>query len=146
MRIRAVAVLLVLVLAACAKTDARTGVPAFEMPEAWRAAGVQADTVREGTELYQMDDAGRAVRYLYRPQDTTVAPQVLLVMLVHLRSRYASVMDPSGPLPDTIGGTADSLVVVGLPQGNPFPSGTPDAAKFDSLNLNLEQVRALFRR
>jgi hypothetical protein len=145
MPVRPAHLLVALALAACATSDS-SGLPSFEMPEAWRAAGVAVDTVSADMR-YAYGHVGQVVRYLYQPRDSTIAPQALLVTLIHSRPDWLALAAEEGPPPgDSIWGTADSLVVVALAQSNPFVPGTPDAARFDSLNLSLDRIKALFRR
>jgi hypothetical protein len=144
MRIHVIPVLLV--LAACSGGGDRPTLPAFAVPETWAAAGIRADTVAAEDRFQYGAGVGQVVQYLYRPQDSALAPQALLVTLTYARVDWLALANEEGPPPgDTIWGSADSLVVVALPQSNPFLPGSPDAARFDSLALGLAQVRGLFQ-
>ena len=88
----------------------------------------------------------RAVVFSYLPSDSTIRPQVLAVIAVYDSAAWAAVRTEGGPPPgDSVASRRGLVYVVGQPQSNPFPDGTPDAVLFALLELKPSEVVALVR-
>jgi hypothetical protein len=76
------------------------------------------------------------------PRDTSIAPQVLLGVIVYRRPDWAKIAAEPGPPQGDVLVERDSIVVIAaLPQSNPFVPGSADSAAFDSLRVSLEQAK-----
>ena len=130
-------------------------------PDAAPAAVVSADGTFEilvparWTGAYRIDSLSTpeqgtarpgALNLVYLPADTAVRPQTLVVVAVYDSAAWAAVRAEQGPPPgDSVSSRAGRVYVVGLPQSNPFAPGSPDAARFDSLQLRPAEVPTLVR-
>ena len=87
-----------------------------------------------------------ALNLVYLPSDTVIRPQTLVVVAVYDSAAWAVVRATEGPPPgDSVAARAGRVYVVGLPQSNPFAPGSPDAVRFDSLQLRPAEVATLVR-
>lgn len=125
--------------AASAGTEASSGPPPIQVqiPSRWEGRyGVDTLSTRErGTAL------PGAREYYYRPLDLSFHREVLAVVAVYDSTAWAAVLAEGGPPPgDSVGASGGRVYVVALPQSNPFPTGTPDAASFDTLQLRPNEV------
>jgi hypothetical protein len=85
-----------------------------------------------------------ALEYYYHPSvDTTIPEQVLAVVAVYDSAAWAAARAEGGPPPgDSVTARAGRVYIVGLPQSNPYAGGTPDSARFDTLQLTRAELGA----
>lgn len=93
-------------------------------------------------------ELGRARRgalvFSYLPSDSTIRPQVLAVVATYDSAAWVAVRAEGGPPPgDSVIARAGRVYVVGLPQSNPFPTGSADAVLFELLQLKPPEVMAM---
>ncbi len=82
-----------------------------------------------------------AVVFNYIPSDSSIRPQALLVVAVYDSAAWQAVRKEGGPPPgDSVAAKNGKVFVVGLPQSNPFPAGSPDAMVFQLLALKQTEV------
>ena len=87
-----------------------------------------------------------ALNLVYLPADSSIRPQTLVVVAVYDSATWSAVRAEAGPPPgDSVAARAGRDYVVGLPQSNPFPPGSKDAVRFDSLGLRPAEVATLVR-
>jgi len=87
-----------------------------------------------------------ALNLVYLPADSSIRPQTLVVVAVYDSATWSAVRAEAGPPPgDSVAARAGRVYVVGLPQSNPFPPGSKDAVRFDSLELRPAEVATLVR-
>ena len=87
-----------------------------------------------------------ALNLVFSPADTSIRPQALVVVTVYDSAAWTAVRAEGGPPPgDSVAAKAGRVYVVALPQSNPFVPGSPDAARFDALELRPAEVTALVR-
>lgn len=87
-----------------------------------------------------------ALLFQYLPSDSTMRREALLVVAVYDSAAWRTVRAEDGPPPgDSVAARHGRVYVVALPQSNPFPGGTPDAAVFDALRLKPAEVASLVR-
>ena len=88
----------------------------------------------------------RALVFSYLPSDSTIRPQVLAVIAVYDSAAWAAVRTEGGPPPgDSVTAKGGRVYIVGQPQSNPFPEGSPDAVLFALLELKPAEVAAMVR-
>jgi hypothetical protein len=82
----------------------------------------------------------------YLPADTTIRPQALVAIAVYDSATWRAVRAEEGPPPgDSVAVHAGRVYVIGLPQSNPFPEGSPDATVFQFLELHPNEIAGLIR-
>jgi hypothetical protein len=82
----------------------------------------------------------------YLPADTTIRPQALVAVVTYDSASWREVSAEEGPPPgDSVAARNGKVFVIGLPQSNPFPPTSPDAATFDRLTLRPAEVARLIR-
>jgi hypothetical protein len=104
---------------------------------------------------YQVDTLSTAERgtalpgtwvFLYQPADSAMRPQALLAVAVYDSAAWQAVRADGGPPPgDSVTAHARRVYVLGLPQSNPFPPGSVDAVRFDSLQLKPAELPTIVR-
>jgi len=115
---------------------------ALALPERWKGhfRVDSLSTQERGTAL------PGAVVFNYLPADTTIRPQALLVVAVYDSAAWQAVRKEAGPPPgDSVAAKGGKVFVVGLPQSNPFPPGSPDATVFQLLELKAAEISGLVR-
>ena len=120
--------------------DAPDGTYVLELPTRW-------------TGHYRVDSLSTSERararpgvlvFSYVPSDSTLRPQALAVVAVYDSAAWAMVRAEGGPPPgDSVVAYGGRVYVVGLPQSNPFPERSADAALFGLLQLRPAEVAAL---
>lgn len=84
--------------------------------------------------------------FLYRPSDSTLRPEALLVIAVYDSAAWQAVRSESGPPPgDSVTARGGRVYVLALPQSNPFAPNTPDAILFDLVQLRPKELPAMVR-
>jgi hypothetical protein len=116
-----------------------------EEPAAWH------DRVTVRVLSTGMDSTGtsalRSIYFNYMPKDTSIASQTLLGVIVYRRSDWEKIAaEPGPPMGDMLIERDSTVVIAALPQSNPFATGTPDAAAFDSLSVDLARVKNMVRK
>jgi len=87
-----------------------------------------------------------ALNLVYLPADSSYRAQTLVVVAVYDSAAWTAVRAEQGPPPgDSVAARGGRVYVVGLPQSNPFPQGSQDAGRFNSLELRPAEVAALVR-
>jgi len=123
-------------------TSGGVGSYALALPERWKGhfRVDSLSTEERGTAL------PGAVVFNYLPADTTIRPQALLVVAVYDSAAWQAVRKEAGPPPgDSVAAKRGKVFVVGLPQSNPFPPGSPDATVFQLLELKAAEISGLVR-
>lgn len=139
--IRRAAVSLLAALAACSGPpvfQSPSGAYTFTPPGSW-AGHFQSRVLgpNEGPGPYE-----EGVDFLYPPQDSTMRPQVLLRLVVYRDSAWAALLAEGGPPPgeEVRRLSGGRVLIVGLPQSNPFPASR-DSARFQGMTIDLDRVR-----
>lgn len=87
-----------------------------------------------------------ALNLVFSPADTSIRPQTLVGVAVYDSAAWTAVRAEGGPPPgDSVAAKAGRVYVVARPQSNPFVPGSPDAVRFDALELRPAEVTALVR-
>jgi hypothetical protein len=85
-----------------------------------------------------------ALNLVYLPADSSFRAQTLVVVAVYDSATWTAVRAEQGPPPgDSVAARGGRVYVVGLPQSNPFPRGSQDAGRFNSLELRPAEVAVL---
>lgn len=86
-----------------------------------------------------------AWEFLYRPVDSAIRPQVLLVVAVYDSAAWRKALAEGGPPPgDSVAARSGLVYVLGLPQSNPFPFGA-DSTVFELLQLKRAEMGSVVR-
>lgn len=149
------------VLAICAGCGSERNPPVPPPAEATPAAVTAADGTFDiliparWTGAYRVDSLSTpeqgtarpgALNLVYLPGDTSIRAQTLVVVAVYDSAAWATVRAEQGPPPgDSVAFRSGRVYIVGLPQSNPFAPGSPDAVRFDSLQLRPAEVMTLVR-
>lgn len=82
--------------------------------------------------------------FLYRPSDSSLRPEALLVVAVYDSAAWQAVRAEGGPPPgDSVTARGGRVYVLALPQSNPFAANTPDAILFHLLQLRPQELPAI---
>lgn len=124
-------------------TDAAAGF-AFRVPPAWNDHWDVA--IHEGAEAAQRGSgASTVVEFTCRPVTAGTRPEILVAIVVMDRARWEAMRKEEGPPPgDLLAERGDRVWLAGLPQSQPFAKGTADAARFEAMQLSLDQVKRGF--
>lgn len=117
---------------------------AFRIPPAWNDHWDVA--IHEGAEAAQRGSgAGTVVEFICRPVTAGTRPEILVAIVAMERARWLPLRAEAGPpLGDLLAERGDRVWLAGLPQSQPYAAGTPDAARFETMQLSLDQVKRGF--
>jgi len=124
-------------------TDAAAGFT-FRVPAAWEAEWDAA--IYEGAEAATRGSGARTVvEFTCQPVTPRTRTEILLAVVVLDRAGWAALRAEEGPPPgELLGERGDRVWVAGLPQSQPYPPGTPDAQRFERMQLTIDQVKHAF--
>lgn len=117
---------------------------AFRIPPAWNDHWDVA--IHEGAEAERRGSgASTVVEFSCRPITAGTRPEILVAIITMDRARWESMRKESGPPPGSLlAERGDRVWLAGLPRSQPFGAGTPDAARFEAMQLSLDQLKRAF--
>lgn len=117
---------------------------AFRIPPAWNDHWDVA--IHEGAEAERRGSgASTVVEFTCRPVTAGTRPEILVAIVAMDRARWNALRAEAGPPPgDLLAERGDRVWLAGLPQSQPFVAGTPDAARFEAMQLSFDQVKRGF--
>jgi hypothetical protein len=114
----------------------------LELPARWRGL-FRTDTL---TTAERGAARPPVLNVVYLPTDTTIIPQTLVVVAVYDSAAWVSARSADGPsLGDSLMARNGRVYVLGVSKSNPFPPGSVDALKFDSLALTPVDMATLIK-
>jgi hypothetical protein len=82
--------------------------------------------------------------FLYTPADSSLTTDALMTVLTYTPEQWSAIAGQGGPPPgDQVAECGSTIVVVAMPQSNPYGSGTPDGATFDQLVQAIDPAAAI---
>ncbi len=116
---------------------------ALRIPPAWNDHWDVA--LHEGKEAERRGGASTVVEFACRPVTAGTRSEILVAVVVMDRARWMAMKAEAGPPPgDLLAERGERVWLAGLPQSQPFAAGSPDAARFEAMQLSLDQVKQRF--
>ncbi|MFI5235707.1 MAG: hypothetical protein ACHQXA_08355 [Gemmatimonadales bacterium] len=150
---RRLVILLAALLVGCGSGHAKQGEGSPEIVVAGADSSYEVHLPFRWVGRYKVDTLSTAERgrarpdarvFIYLPADSTLHTEALLVVAVYDSAAWSAVRAAGGPPPgDSMLAHAGLVYVVTGPQSNPFAANSPDAFRFNLLQLRPEELRAV---
>jgi hypothetical protein len=117
----------------------------FVPPPSWDAR-TRSVLVSDEDRVRLFQGARAAQRFDYLPQDTSVVPQILLLITVYDSAAWTKMNKPDEPpVGEVIARERGMVYIASLPQSNPFAEGSADFKEFEKRSVTVERVRSSFQ-
>lgn len=124
----------------CRFADERSGLQ-VRLPSDWPLRRVRVETVSGPSASARWQGAERLIAFEYLPEDPAHPQVVLFEAVVLPRSEWLRLSQlPAPPRGFEVAANRSRAVVAALPQGNPYPPGSRDAAIYEALVPALPEI------
>lgn len=108
----------------------------FDLPQVWERTAYQWNEVWGTSADARLDGASYVVDWIYSPTVSTYGPSTLLTLAVYRPAAW------NGSDADVVAENASWVVVASMTRTSPYPLGSTDAQRFETLSLTMDEVEA----
>ncbi len=117
----------------------------FDPPSTWPKGRYRVEAKSHASAADEQPFAAHWVAIQYQPDEPGSPEASLCRIVVFGRDDWLRIDSESGPPVGTVLESLDAWTyVVQLPQANPYPARSIDAAQFDAMRLSIREVRVRF--